>query len=171
VKFKYVEYNSHKQKIYKHNRQIYSFSPYVMLWNNDCYYVLGWSDSHGKVITFRVDRIAAPERSEESAVPVPTDFDPSMYVRSVFLMYDGSEQDVLIRCENSLMKNVVDRFGEDVDTTVLDDGHFSAFIHVSASPTFFGWVFGFAGKMEITAPDSVVDEYKALALSVAGKSR
>jgi len=171
VSFKYYEYNSRKQKVYKHNRRLYCLSPYTMLWNNDCYYVLGYSDSHGKVATFRVDRIAAPELCDEPAVPAPEGFDPSVYSKSVFQMYDGAEQAVTLKCENTLMKSVIDRFGEDVETSVLDEGHFSARVHVSASPTFFGWVFSFVGKMEIIAPQIVADEYIALAHLVAEKAR
>ena len=37
--------------------------------------------------------------------------------------------------------------------------HFYADVAVSVSTTFFGWVFGFAGKIEIIAPDDVVQEY------------
>jgi len=169
IMFKYYEYNSRKQKEYKHNKQIYIFSPYAMLWNSDCYYVLGYSDNHGKVITFRVDRIAVPETSDEPAVPAPEGFDPSTYTRGVFQMYNGSEQDVTLKCENTVMKSIIDRFGEDVETSVVDEEHFTARVHVSASPTFFGWVFGFAGKMKITAPESVADEYIRLARLEAEK--
>ena len=141
-----------------------------MLWNSDCYYVLGFSDSHGKTITFRVDRIAVPEPSDEPAVPAPKDFDPSVYTKGVFQMYDGSEQDVILKCENTLMKSIIDRFGEDVETSVTDDEHFTARVRISASPTFYGWVFGFAGKMKIIAPQSVADEYIRLARLEAGNS-
>jgi len=140
-----------------------------MLWNNDCYYALGYSDSHGKVITFRVDRIATPEPSDDFAVPVPKGFDPSAYTKGVFQMYDGSEQDVTLKCENTVMKSIIDRFGEDVETSVADEEHFITRIRVSASPTFYGWVFGFAGKMKITAPKRVSDEYVALARLVVEK--
>ena len=33
---------------------------------------------------------------------------------------------------------------------------------VSASPTFFGWVFGFNGKVQILAPESVKEQYKKM---------
>ena len=79
VTFKYIGYNNRKQKIYKHNHQIYSVSPYVMLWNSDCYYVLGYSDSHGGVVKFRVDQIATPELSDIPAVPPLQDFDSFVY--------------------------------------------------------------------------------------------
>ena len=33
---------------------------------------------------------------------------------------------------------------------------------VSASPTFFGWVFGFNGKVQILAPESVKEQYRQM---------
>ena len=34
-------------------------------------------------------------------------------------------------------------------------------VEVSVSPTFCGWVFSFAGKIKITSPQQVVNEYKS----------
>jgi len=33
---------------------------------------------------------------------------------------------------------------------------------VSASPTFFGWVFGFNGKVQILEPESVKEQYRQM---------
>ena len=33
---------------------------------------------------------------------------------------------------------------------------------ISASPTFFGWVFGFNGKVQILAPESVKKQYRQM---------
>lgn len=43
-----------------------------------------------------------------------------------------------LRCDNSLMKTVVDRFGEDVTTLAYDMTSFKVQTEVSASPAFFG---------------------------------
>lgn len=56
VMFKYIEYTPQKKKRYKHGGRVYVLSPYDMVWNSDAYYVCGYSESHGKVVTFRVDR-------------------------------------------------------------------------------------------------------------------
>jgi len=165
VTFKYYEYNQHKIKEYKHRRHIYIFSPYALLWNNDRYYTVGFSDKHNKVIAFRVDRIASPKLTDNSATPQPADFDISMYSQSIFQMYEGEGlQKVTLKCENDLMKNVIDRFGIDIETEIIDEEHFAATVEVSASPTFYGWVFLFGGRMKITAPNSVIEEYRVLAM-------
>ena len=40
-------------------------------------------------------------------------------------------------------------------------------VEVSASPTFFGWIFGFGGKVQILAPESVKEEYRQMIVQVS----
>ena len=62
------------------------------------------------------------------------------YTKEVFFMFSGEKLLVDLRCDNSLMKTMVDRFGEDVTTLAYDMTSFKVQTEVSASPTFFGWV-------------------------------
>ena len=161
VAFKYHDYTPEKEKTYKHRRYEYVFSPYALLWNSDKYYVVGFSEKHGKVTTFRVDRIASPKQTDCPAAPKPGDFDIRLYTKSVFQMYEGAGlEKVTLKCENDLMKNVIDRFGEGFESEIADDGHFLATVEVSVSPTFFGWVFSFFGRMRVVSPESAVNEYR-----------
>ena len=159
---KYFDWNAKKKKDYKHRRKDYYFSPYGLVWNNDRYYAVGWSDSHEKIITLRVDRIANPQLTEYPAIPKPGGFDMAFYAESVIQMYDGELRDVTLRCENDMMKHVIDRFGEDVQTDVADTEHFTAYVRVPASPTFFAWVFTFGGAVRIIAPGDIIDSYKEM---------
>lgn len=77
-------------------------------------------------------------------------------------MYEGKEQDVILRCDNDLMKHIVDRFGEKVYTAPLDDKHFCAKVTVSLSQTFYGWVFSLGGKMKIASPEEAVNGFNAI---------
>jgi len=160
---KYYDWGPDKKKEYKHRRKDYRFSPYGLVWNNDRYYAVGWSDDHGKVITLRVDRIAAPKITDEPAVPRPVDFDMAFYAESAIQMYDGPVRDVTLACDNGMMKHVIDRFGEDVNTDIVDAEHFIAHVSVPASPTFFAWVFTFGGGIRITAPEDVAESYREMA--------
>ena len=161
---KYFEWSADKKRVYKHRRKDYHFSPYGLVWNNDRYYAVGWSDSHDKVITLRVDRIAAPKITDTDAVPKPEGFDMAFYAESVIQMYDGPMCEVALACDNDMMRHVIDRFGEDVDTKIVDDGHFEACVNVPASPTFFAWVFTFRGGIQITGPKEVAAAYKEMVI-------
>lgn len=166
ISFQYYDYSGLKKKVLKNKGEIYKLSPYKLLWSGDYYYVIGYSEKKGKVINFRVDRIAAtPMILKEQALPMPKDFDLENFTKEVFFMFSGNEVVVDLRCDNSLMKTMVDRFGEDVKTLAYDMTSFRIITEVSTSPTFFGWVFGFGGKVQILGPESVKEQYKQMVLN------
>ena len=146
----------------KHNGKVYVFSPFALIWNDDSYYVIGYSDSHQKITKFRIDRIYGMKISEKFAVRKPEDFKVSDYFSQVFSMYEGTESEITLLCENELMTYVIDRFGESVPVTPADEDHFSATVKVSLSQTFYGWVFSFGGRMKIQAPQEAVDGFQNL---------
>lgn len=161
IAFQYFEYDARKQQKLKNGGKDYIFSPYTLAWNGDYYYVVGFSDKHQGLGAFRVDRIAKmPEILGDRAVPMPKDFNIVDFTKSVFGMYDGEHIVVELKCDNSLMKTIIDRFGENVTTTAYSMKAFKAIVEVSASPTFYGWIFGFGGKIEILAPKEVKTAYK-----------
>ncbi|MCD8328328.1 MAG: WYL domain-containing protein [Ruminococcus sp.] len=163
ISFKYSEYNRKKELVLKNDGEVYKISPYNLLWNDDFYYMLGFSEKKNKITTFRVDRIAGvPRILPDDATPKPADFDIAEYTKEVFYMFDGNITTVKLRCANRLMKTMIDRFGEDVKTNIYDKDSFSLTTEVSASQTFFGWVFGFGGEVQILSPKSVKQQYKQM---------
>ena len=74
-------------------------------------------------------------------------------------MYIGEKIQVDLRCDNSLMKTIVDKFGEDVLTLAYDMTSFRIITDVEVSPTFFRWIFGFCGKIQIIGPKQVKEQY------------
>lgn len=163
VRFQYQEYDAEKNKILRNKGEIYVNSPYGCLWNDDYYYLIGYSDKHCKVVTFRIDRIIDLEVIDENAVPEPENFTIADYVKTSVEMYDGEEQLVELQCENELMKSVVDRFGEAVQTERISESKFKAIVTVAASRTFYAWAFRFAGQMQIVSPAKMRTEYMEMA--------
>ena len=139
--------------------KVYLLSPYDLVWNNDSYYVFGWSEKHGKVAKFRVDRMHQSREAQAEYHLRPDTYDIEDICEQVFMMYDGSPCTVTLRCANDMMKVIVDRFGEDVKTKKLDEAHFSAEVEVSASPTFYAWLFTYGGRLHILSPRHIKDEY------------
>lgn len=162
IRFQYTEYNGRKEKILRNDGEVYILSPYVLYWNEDYYYVLGYSDKRETVTAFRIDRMKTAKIMKEDAVPKPEDFDVSAYSNKVFQMFSGEETTVELECDTSLMKYVIDRFGIDVETEELSEDKFLAKVPVDLSPTFYGWVFQFGGGIRIVGPEEAVDEYKEM---------
>ena len=164
VRFQYYENTAEKKRVLKHKGQVYVFSPYDLVWYNDSYYVFGYSEgnNHDKVIKFRVDRMHKPSVIKEKAIAQPQNYNIATYCKKVFSMFDGDDCTVELQCENSLMKTIIDRFGSKVQTRTADCGHFITTVEVSASATFYAWVFMFAGKIKILSPSEVKDKYQQM---------
>ena len=125
------------------------------------FFMVGWSDKHNKIATFRVDRIYhVPEILPEVIVKKPKDYRVEKYTQEVFRMFSTDETvDVRLLCDNDVMKFVIDQFGLKVHIKTETEDQFRANVRVCPGPTFFGWVFGFGGKIVIIGPEEIRKEY------------
>lgn len=57
IKFKYYEYSTANIKALKNGGKKYTVTPYQLVCSNEFYYLIGFSEKHGKTTAFRVDRI------------------------------------------------------------------------------------------------------------------
>lgn len=165
VSFQYYDYLPTKEKVLRNDGEIYTLSPYALIWSDDRYYLVGYSDKRETLTPFRVDRMAVPKILDEDAV-VNTAFNPADFTNKVIQMYPGTEQTVTLRCENDTMRSIIDKFGEGIRVDAMDEQHFLVEVQVQVGRTFYGWVFTFAGEIEIMEPASVREEYFEMARTV-----
>lgn len=163
ITFHYWDYSPRKEKVLRNNGEEYIVSPYGTVWNDDRYYMPAYSDKHKAVVKYRIDRMCDVRILDEDAFADP-DFNIAEYSKKVIKMYDDnlSECTVTLRCKNEHMKNVIDRFGENIETRVVDDTAFSARVSVVPSSTFFGWVMQYKGGILIEKPAEVKREYEKM---------
>ena len=162
IAFRYFDYSPAKERVHRHDGRIYFVSPYALLWNNDTYYLVGFHDYRQQVAKFRVDRIVQMEVTDETAVKKPKGFDVSEFFTQEFSMLNGKTCRITLLCESTLMNSIIDRFGEDVPTQIVDENHFGVETTVNLSSNFYGWVFASGGKMIITAPQEAVDGFQRM---------
>lgn len=161
VQFYYFEYHAGKKKKLKNGGEPYVLSPYTLTWNGDFYYVVGWSDKHQKIATFRVDRIyRVPELLREKAVAKPKQYSIGDFAEKAFQLFDKEHATVELLCVNEAMNTVIDHFGTKIRTEQVDEEHFRFRAEVSVSPVFFAWVFEFGGMIRIVGPQEVKDAYE-----------
>ena len=165
--FQYFEYDGDKKKLLRRNGVRYYVSPYALVWDDNHYYMLGFSDDRQRIVNYRVDRMCNTGMTEEDAVPMPAGFDMEEYVQHQFRMFAGDEVEVVLECRNEIMKYIVDQFGEDVETWPASETTFFAKVSVADSPTFYGWVFPFEGKVKISEPQEIRDKYMAMVRAAA----
>lgn len=162
ISFQYFDFDASKEKFLRHDGAEYIVSPYALLWDDNHYYMCGFSDSREFITNYRVDRMCNTHKTEEAAVQRPDDFDIEEYVQHQIRMFQGEDKEVVLECNNDMMKYVIDQFGEDVETWKASDSAFCAKVYVADSPTFYGWVFPFEGKIRISGPDEIRDKYQAM---------
>ena len=161
ISFLYTNYDMEKKRFVANDGQPYTVSPYTLIWDGDYYYLRGYCDERGAMRTFRLDRLLqAPKLLMDAAVPKPDNYSIADFSKSVFRMYNTDEPtEVTLLCKASMMKILIDNFGLDVDTIPVDEEHFEARVSVCTSPTFYRWVFGFGGAIQIAGPKQIQKDY------------
>ncbi len=160
ISFKYFCYDANKRRQVRNGGEPYTFSPWALVWNGDYYYAVGWSDKHNDIGSFRLDRMYnVPEMLNDSAVHAPKGFRLANYIKTNYHMFGGRKEAVELFCDGDVMDAIIDRFGYDVDTELQSDGRFITKAEVAVNNVFFGWIFGFGGKVKIISPQYVAEEY------------
>ena len=144
--------------------------PIALVFNEDNYYMLCYSSRHQKTSTYRIDRMEAVTVLEESitdtALALKNEVGP--YTEQVFKMYAGEAVDIVIEFQDSLIGVVFDKFGEDTKMMRCGEHKCVATVKVQISPVFWGWLFQFAGEMQLLSPELLVQEYKERAKLISG---
>lgn len=160
ISFQYFQYNVRKEKKLKRNGESYVITPLHLVWNGDCYYMIGVYEYKQRLGSFRVDRLAqCPTILKKDGTPAPKGFDINEYINTTFHMFNSEHDEVELICDNEVMDSIIDRFGEDVTTYANDMTSFRAIVNVATSHIFYSWVFGFGGKVKIKGPLNVKEKY------------
>lgn len=157
--FRYFTYDTDKKRLFRNGGEEYVVTPYSLTVSDENYYLISHCPKHEKLTHFRVDRMVGirilDEKGENIEKIMGKGFSIGEYSRKMFSMYPGESARIRLLCENSIINPVIDRFGEGVSLQREGAEHFSVSARVDISPTFFAWVFTFAGKMKIVSPDKV----------------
>jgi len=134
-------------------------SPWQLAWDGGCYYLIAYQDEKDPagIRNYRVDRMSGVTILDEARRGKAEfrQFDLPAYLRKHFNMFGGPERRVTLRCTADLENAMRDRFGREVMLLPEGDGWLHFDVPVCVSPQFYGWVCGFGGKVEVTAPEEV----------------
>ena len=161
ITFRYFDWDIKGQR--KYREKPYLASPYGLSQDNENCYLLAYSQRHG-ITSYRVDRMAGIELTDEKRLPCPelSDKNLSQYANRMFQMFAGETADVKLRFHKELLNVVIDRFGK--ETMLIPDGedYFVFTVKVAVSPMFLSWVIGFGNKAQVMYPQSVIDACRQL---------
>lgn len=160
--FYYFDLDETGERVYRKNKERYIVDPVALVFHEDNYYLMCYSPKYEAIVNYRVDRMDSVAVEEDSVCDAALlqETDLAEYTEQVFKMYNGPKEDVVLQFDQSLLGAVYDKFGEDTKVIRSSDTTLVATVKVQISPTFWGWVFQFGGKMWIISPKEMIDESK-----------
>ncbi|MBM6976116.1 helix-turn-helix transcriptional regulator [Intestinimonas butyriciproducens] len=165
VTFRYFDYSVRKEKVFRRNGRRYTVFPHGLIWDSENYYLVGWDGAKKEVRHYRVDKMSELavtclrlENGEDLDRPT---FDMAAYAAKHFGMFSGREGKVRLRCANTMVGVMLDRFGPEVILVPDGPDHFTLTVEAVVSPQFFGWLFGLGDGVVLTSPDWAVEDYRS----------
>lgn len=157
ITFQYYQWNVKKQMELKHEGERYEISPWQLMWDDENYYLIGFDHKARYIKHFRVDKMLDIQMCDHEREGEETfeKVDAGTYSKKVFGMYDGTETAVKLKCRNSLVGVMIDRFGKNVPLIPLDDEYFQVNVTVAVSQQFIGWLMAIGTGVTVIEPEEV----------------
>lgn len=158
VQFDYSKRMLQKRYVCRMESKTFMVNPYALIWSNDHYYLVCNNPKYSNLMHVRLDRISnihiTPIKCRHfSAVSKYTDkFDSADYSNHLFNMFGGESSNVLLRCSNGIIEEILERFGEDVPIKVDGENHFVAKANVELSDGLVSWIMQYGERMEVLSP-------------------
>ena len=160
--FLYFDLDENGQRVYRRGGHHYVVEPVALVFNEDNYYLTSYSSRHDSTSNYRVDRMDAVEIIDEPCgeKAVALRDQVAAYTEQAFKMFGGQLEDVALEFDRVLIGVVYDKFGESVKMIPSGENRCIATVKVRISPVFWGWLFQFAGQMDIISPAKLKEEYR-----------
>lgn len=157
--FKYGSFNVDKQFVYRKEGQSYIVAPYDLIWQDNYYYLIGYSYEHKEIRHYRVDRMREIMLTKES-FKKDTQFDIQTYTKKLVNMFSGEDETVMIRFHNEAVNIVIDYFGQDVHLEKESDEYFIMKHRTKVSEGLLSWILSRGSSAEVLEPKHLVEKIK-----------
>ena len=159
--FRYFDLDENGQKVYRRDGHHYVVEPVALVFNEDNYYLIVYSEKHDGTANYRVDRIDSVEIIDDPISDKARSLRRKVarYTEEAFKMFNGQPETITLRFTDKLIGPVLDKFGEVTKMTRVDDHTIEATVQVRIAPTFWGWLFQFGTDMDIVEPEPLKEEY------------
>ena len=157
--FQYFDYMGNGDRALKDNGKMRVITPFFLTCRNNRFYVIGSCSGSGTISVFRTDLMTKASILDDAGDPVPEGFEPEAYMRTLFWMQPGPLTEVVLKCSNEMMIDMLDQFGEDLESWKGTADSFYAKVRVCISKAFYAWIFKHDGEIRIVSPAGAVNGY------------
>ena len=165
---KQISFVYRKRKLSESEDSIYNedkefiVSPYALIWSNDHYYLVSNNAKYDNLMHTRIDRMRKVEifdmkaRNFSEVSPYKAFFDSADYSGKIFNMFSGDTQRLEICCHNSILEEILDRFGQNGEIKKSkEDDRFVLVTKSIVSDGLVSWIMQFGDKIKVVAPESL----------------
>lgn len=155
-----------RKEIVREEKEL-TVSPYALIWSNDHYYLVSNNSKYNNLMHTRIDRMKKVEiideasRSFSEVSPYRSFFDSADYSGKLFNMFSGDTQKLVLRCYDSILEEMVDRFGDDCQIKkgkISKDNSFILETSCTCSEGLVSWLMQFGNKVEVIEPESLKND-------------
>ena len=159
VSFIYMHYGLDK-RLHPRRAERYIVSPYGMVCENGNYYLLCIKEGKSGLSHYRIDLMKDMLILASRVDPKPAGVELASAKKTVYA-FSGKPEEIVLRCSNSMVGGLIDRFGTEPKIKKLDDEHFEARI-VSVPQGVLFWTMQYLNEVEILKPDSLREQAIAM---------
>lgn len=156
ISFNYTKYDLDKKLVNRRERP-YVLSPYYLIYINERTYLIGKSSHYEGLSHYRVDRIKNINQINDKYLKPIKDEDPYVYAKTKIYMYHGDDNRIALKCDNSILDDVIDIFGKDIRLEACDEEHFIAYVKSSEQGMVY-LALQYLDHMEVLEPKNIRDE-------------
>lgn len=133
--------------------------PYTLLVYKRGLYLAGFSERHGEVRTFGLDRMRSVDRRAGDKFDYPKDFSPDALFDGAFGLHRGAPARVVVRFDAKVARFVRRRTWHPTQTLRdLADGGVELTMEPRGTTEITSWVLGFGETAEVVEPATLRDE-------------
>ena len=162
ISFIYTKYNLEKEKIPR-REQRYITNPYDIVYNNSCCYLIGYSEKRNDYTHYRIDKMEDIEMITEQKFIIKENFYAYDYAKTKTYMYGGKEYNVFIKCDISILDDVLNTFGINTFIQKHTDNTFFAKITTTKEGAIY-WALQYCKYCCIIEPLEIKEEIKTILL-------
>lgn len=128
IRFNYYKYELNPT-LKSVNTGVRIISPYAIIYQLQEMYVVSLKDGKTTLYTYRLDRMKNIEILDEKVNERITNEDVEEFVKSTVSMFGNISHEIEVICDNKLLDNVVDLFGETAIIKKYDNNRFKLIIN------------------------------------------
>ena len=164
IKFRYFSWNIEGGMEFHHEGEYYDVSPWVLCWDSENYYLVGFDSNIDEIRHYRIDKMMNTEELLEKRLGSKEFKEKGIdsYTKKHFRMVGGTEERVTLLCQNEMANVIIDQFGKETKLQKAGKEKFRVKVDVVVSDQFIGWVIALDGKIVIEGPESVRERAKEL---------